>query len=129
MAEGPQRIRPEFQQIFEHHADGFEFEPRARRLVMELLARGTEAFPETEEGGHDEGLEEAGSRLDEAMGAVADELHNRGITVVDETNLSLLMRAQCPLPPFCYESGSSPGTSSAQDPYVEEVPQPASAEA
>jgi hypothetical protein len=127
MAEGPQRIHPDFQQIFEQHAEGFEFEPGARRLVMRLLMRGTEAFAETEEGGQDEGLEEAKSRLDQAMSAVADELHSRGITVVDETSLSLLMRAQCPLPPFCNEQGSSPGTSSSQDPHVEEMRQPASA--
>jgi hypothetical protein len=129
MAEGPQRIHPEFQQIFEQHAEGFEFEPGARRLVMRLLMRGTEAFPEAREGGHDEGLEEARSRLEQAMSAVADELHGRGITVVDETSLSLLMQAQCPLPPFCNEHGSSPGTSSTQDPYVEKMRQPASAQA
>lgn len=129
MAEGPQRINPEFQQIFENYAEGFEFDPGARHLVTSLLIRGTQAFPEVGQGGQDEGLEEAKVRLDQAMSVVADELRSRGITLVDETSLNLLMRAQCPLPPFCYEHGSSPGTGSAQDPHREKMRQPASAEA
>ncbi len=127
MAEGPQQIRPEFLQVFRTYARDFDFEPGAQRLVMNLLARGTEAFPEAVEGVPDEALEEAKARLDTAMSSVADELRTQGISRVDESSLSLLMQAQCPLPPFCYGHESSPASASTAGPAKESARQPAPA--
>lgn len=127
MAEGPQQIHPEFLQIFRAYAKEFDFDPGAQRLVMNLLARGTEAFPEAVEGEHDEALEDAKTRLDTAMSSVADELRRQGISRVDESSLSLLMQAQCPLPPFCYGPESSSATASTAAPTKEAAKQPAPA--
>lgn len=127
IAEGPQQIHPEFLQVFRTYAKDFDFEPGAQRLVMNLLARGTEAFPEAVEGEPDAALEEAKARLDTAVSSVADELRKQGISRVDESSLSLLMQAQCPLPPFCYGLESSPVTASTADPAKETAKQPAPA--
>jgi len=127
MPASSQWIHPEFRQIFESYAEGFEFEPGARRLILKLLAQGSEAFPKGEEGLLDENLEEAKSRLDYAMSAVADELRSQGASVVDTPSLSLLMQAQCPLPPFCYGLNPPPGISLTSDPAPEAARPPASA--
>jgi hypothetical protein len=127
IAEGPQQVNPEFLQIFRSHAKDFDFEPSAQRLVMNLLARGTEAFPEAVEGEPNEALEEAKAGLDNAMSSVADELRRQGISRVDESSLSLLMQAQCPLPPFCYGPESSSAMASTGDTAKESAKRPAPA--
>jgi hypothetical protein len=118
MAGEPQRIHPQFLQIFEEHISGFTFEPSARRLVMTVLARGSDAFPEAARYEQESGFQEALAKLDAAMSTIADELLNRGITHVDEADLSLLMQAQCPLPPFCYGPESQSGSSAAAGPEM-----------
>jgi hypothetical protein len=118
MAGDPQRIHPQFLRIFEQHTSGLTFEPSARRLVMSVLARGSDAFRETEQHERDSGFQEAFARLDGAMSAIADELVSRGITHVDEASLSLLMQAQCPLPPFCYGPEAPAGSGAAADPEM-----------
>jgi len=105
-ADSPGQVHPEFWEIFQSNAKGFEFEPNARRMVLKLLSQGTDAVLSARESLHYEELEEAKSRLSDAMSSVANELRSRGITVVDESSLGLLMRSHCPLPPFCYDADS-----------------------
>jgi hypothetical protein len=118
MAGEPQRIHPLFLRNFEEHTAGLTFEPSARRLVMRVLTRGSQAFRDTEQPERDSGFQEAAARLDAAMSTIADELVSRGITQVDEAGLSLLMQAQCPLPPFCYGPETSAGSGAASDPEM-----------
>jgi hypothetical protein len=122
MAGEPLPIHPVFLRIFEKRAMGLAFEPQARHQVMKVLARGTDAFPDGARHQQDSEFEDAMTRLDAAMNAIAGELMSRGITHVDEASLTLLMQAQCPLPPFCYgpESLSEPGAAAGPETAAEE---------
>ncbi|MFI5982047.1 hypothetical protein ACIBEA_14330 [Streptomyces sp. NPDC051555] len=112
----PEEVLPEFREIVDRETAGLVLEPRAERMVENLLQTGSRAVRDANPSIRDQIFDEAKEGLGKVVHSAVIQLRERIDTTdrrvaptVDAASLAEVMQMNCPFPPFCPLTGGASG--------------------
>jgi hypothetical protein len=104
----PFPIAQQFLDLVTRYSEGITLTPDAQWIAASLLQNASAAIAAVPDEYRRYALQDATSKLYQALSAIRSDLDRYQVMEVNEPLLTELLRAQCPVPPFCYGDANDP---------------------